>query len=127
MEKPTNEQHAVEMLKKIRGRSHNVHTGVALFVLKRLETNHIGGEGQDIIEIVSKKKFYETTKVHFSDESVLDDRILDNYVATGEPMDKAGGYGIQGLAGSFVTHIEGDYYNVVGLPLNRLAREVMKL
>ena len=65
--------------------------------------------------------FVERTDVEFGD---LDDGMIRAYVETGDPFDKAGGYGIQGKAGAFVSAIDGCYYNVVGLPLHRLSREI---
>lgn len=97
--KPKDEKDAFEMLKMIQGRSHYVYSGIAVI-------NKIN----DITESVK-------TKVTFSKMS--DKEILD-YIKTKEPMDKAGAYGIQGMGGTFVEGIEGCYYNVVGLPLNRL-------
>lgn len=99
--KPKDEKDALEMLKMIQGRSHYVYSGIAVI-------NKIN----DITETESVK-----TKVTFSKMS--DKEILD-YIKTKEPMDKAGAYGIQGMGGTFVEGIEGCYYNVVGLPLNRL-------
>lgn len=57
----------------------------------------------------------------------MSDQEIEAYIATGEPFDKAGSYGIQGRAGIFVERIEGDYYNVVGLPISRLCRELKSL
>ena len=103
LEKPADEAHAVAMLRSLSGRSHDVVTGCALFHGGRATT------------------FYERTAVQFS--SLSDDAIAA-YAATGDPLDKAGGYGIQGRAGAFVQRVDGCYYNVVGFPLNRLSREI---
>mmetsp|Transcript_290 Transcript_290/g.822 ORF Transcript_290/g.822 Transcript_290/m.822 type:complete len:202 (+) Transcript_290:321-926(+) len=103
LEKPRDAAHATEMLRTLSGATHRVVTGCALFR---------GGR---------RKSFYETTEVTFSE---LSDETIAAYVASGEPYDKAGGYGIQGSAGAFVSGISGCYHNVVGLPMNRLAREI---
>ncbi|KPJ04776.1 N-acetylserotonin O-methyltransferase-like protein [Papilio xuthus] len=84
---------------ELSGRTHTVYTGV---VVKSFD------------EIV---KFTEKTNVVFGE---MDDEQIRGYIATGEPMDKAGGYGIQGVGGTFVERVEGDYFTVVGLPLYRL-------
>ncbi|XP_013135952.1 PREDICTED: maf-like protein THA_448 isoform X2 [Papilio polytes] len=97
--KPTSEREAFQMLKRLSGRTHTVYTGV---VVKSFD------------EIV---KFTEKTNVVFGE---IDDEQIQGYIATGEPMDKAGGYGIQGVGGTFVERVEGDYFTVVGLPLYRL-------
>ncbi|XP_072937236.1 dTTP/UTP pyrophosphatase [Epargyreus clarus] len=97
--KPTTEQEAFIMLSRLAGRKHTVYTGV---VVKRCE------------EVV---KFTEKTDVVFGK---LDEQQIRAYIASGEPMDKAGGYGIQGIGGTFVERVEGDYFTVVGLPLYRL-------
>jgi len=102
--KPASEAEALEMLKRLQGRTHEVWTGLAIVR---------GGEQRTAAEV---------TKVQFAR---LDDAELRAYVRTGEPLDKAGGYGIQGLAAQFVRRIEGDYGNVVGLPLARL-RQLLK-
>lgn len=103
LEKPESEADARRTLRRLAGARHEVLTGVALF-----------RESQE-------RTFFERTSVFFSE---LQDADIDAYVATGEPLDKAGSYGIQGKAGAFVERIEGDYYNVVGLPMNRLSREL---
>lgn len=104
LEKPSSESNACEMLRSLSGGRHYVYTGVALF-----------REGETRI-------FHERTAVTFS---ALSDEVISAYVATGECMDKAGAYGAQGQAGSFIEGFDGDYFNVVGLPLNRLSRELI--
>jgi len=94
--KPKNGEHAFRMLKLLSGRIHRVTTGYCII--------HEGKEHCG--KVVTEVKFRE-----------LDDDIIREYVKTGEPMDKAGAYGIQGKAGLFVEWIRGDYYNVVGFPL----------
>jgi septum formation protein len=100
LEKPKNAAHARAMLKQLSGRQHQVLTGVSLLPL---------GEGK-AVSIVEK------TKVSFRR---LSDNEIADYVSGGEPMDKAGSYGIQGKAGAFVKRIEGCFFNVMGLPLSR--------
>jgi nucleoside triphosphate pyrophosphatase len=106
--KPVDNHEAKSMLKQLSGRWHAVMTGVALY---DVESRH---------EVAD----YEKTLVKFAQ---LTDREIDWYVHTGEPKDKAGAYGIQGLGGLFVDEIAGNYYNVVGLPIPlvyRLARRL---
>ncbi|NLM38063.1 MAG: septum formation inhibitor Maf [Firmicutes bacterium] len=98
--KPADQAEARRMLRALSGRWHQVFTG--LVILHR-EKNRTA---------------FEMTRVHFRP---LTDREIDAYVQTGEPMDKAGAYGIQGLGAIFVDRIEGCFYNVMGLPLPRLA------
>ena len=105
--KPKSEEDAVEMLHLLSGRDHQVMTGVTVLRGEKCET------------------FTEVTDIHFRE---LSDREIRAYVATGEPMDKAGSYGIQGGAALFCTHMVGDFYNVMGLPVCRLGqalREIM--
>jgi septum formation protein len=99
--KPSSEAEARRMLRLLSGAVHDVHTGVA--VVRR------PGSMEGIIE--------ETTRVTFAP---LSDDDIENYISTGEPFDKAGAYAIQGIAGRYITRIEGCYFNVVGLPLARL-------
>ena len=103
--KPKNEDHAYEILLSLQGRAHEVYTGVCL------------------IEDGEAKTFYEETKVTFYE--ISEDEI-ERYIETGEPMDKAGSYGIQGKAAVFIKGIEGDYYNVVGFPIARFLQEIRK-
>ena len=107
MGKPGNEEEAEEMLKTLSGRTHTVYTGVAL-----LEKDPGGS-------IASEKTFAEATEVRFFS---LSEEEVDWYVSTGEPMDKAGAYGIQGLGRVLVEGIDGDYLTVVGLPAARVYR-----
>lgn len=105
--KPTSGQHAVEMLMSLQGREHQVMTGVWL-----IRTN----DGKIIVKEdgftdVATVKFFPMTREE-----------AEEYVATGEPMDKAGAYGIQGYAMRFVEGINGDFYTVMGLPAGRLLR-----
>lgn len=101
--KPKDCEEAMEMLEMLGGRSHEVYTGVALY---RFEDGKI-----------SREAFAECTKVSMYPISKAQARW---YVGTGEPMDKAGAYGIQGKGAVFIRGIEGDYNNVVGLPLAKV-------
>ena len=99
--KPASQDDARSMLRRLSGRIHEVHTGLAL--LRK------PGAEQRVVE--------EITRVHFTS---LTAQEIEDYIATGEPFDKAGAYGIQGIGGRYVTRIEGCYFNVMGLPLARL-------
>ncbi|MDX6040908.1 Maf family protein [Scandinavium lactucae] len=96
LEKPRDAEHAAAMLRQLSGHTHQVMTAVAL------------ADSQQTVDCMV------TTEVTFR---VLSDEDIQGYVATGEPMDKAGAYGIQGLGGCFVRKINGSYHAVVGLPL----------
>ena len=124
MEKPQSREHAREMICSMRGREHNVHTGVALINIGNCCEEE---DGEHATRILCERQFFCTTKVHFCDGESLTNDVIDDYISTDEPYDKAGGYGIQGIAGCFVKGIEGCYYNVMGLPLSRLAIEIGKL
>ena len=101
--KPRSEKEAVEMLRSLSGRIHKVYTGVAIVCGEKVTS------------------FFEETEVEFY--TLTDQEILD-YVATGEPMDKAGAYGIQGRGAVLVKRINGDYFNVMGLPISKVYREL---
>jgi len=94
--KPRDSDDAISMLRRLSGRTHQVLTGVAVVC------------GQE------RRVAVASTQVSLV---ALDDATIAGYVSTGEPMDKAGGYGVQGIASRFVDHIDGSYTNVVGLPM----------
>lgn len=99
--KPKDKSDAFDMLKKLSGREHSVYTGVTV----------IKGDRRETFSVQTKVKFFTLT-----------DSEISNYLDTGEPFDKAGAYGIQGKGSLLVEKINGDYFNVVGLPISRLAR-----
>lgn len=104
--KPSSQEDAFNMLKTLSGRTHKVITGCALFCRDK------------------KIVFSSETKVSFFE---LTDSEIAEYIKTGEPMDKAGAYGIQGKGSLLIEKIEGDYFNVVGLPVSQLSRELRKI
>lgn len=108
--KPKDQGQARQMLKSLRGRSHSVFTGVTLI------RREAGGREDMVV-------FSERTDVEFYP---MEDAEIENYISTGEPMDKAGAYGIQGKAFVYIRGIQGDYYNVVGLPAARIYQEMKK-
>ena len=112
MGKPVDEIKAQEMLSRLQGNTHQVYTGVTL--LWQAE-----GEQEP-----QRKTFYEKTDVTMFPMSTEEIR---SYIATGEPMDKAGAYGIQGKCAAYIRGLSGDYYNVVGLPVGRLYQELKGL
>jgi septum formation protein len=97
--KPRDEEDARAMLRRLSGKAHKVTSGIALLTDTRAVTA------------------YEETEVRFS---VLTEAEIDRYVKSGEPMDKAGAYAVQGLASVWIEGLTGDYFNVVGLPVHRL-------
>lgn len=98
--KPADKENAKEMLSSLSGKRHEVYTGFCITDGDKTVTG------------------YEKTQVYFRE---LSETEIDNYIKTGEPMDKAGAYGIQGKGALFVSKIEGDYFNVVGLPVCALS------
>lgn len=104
--KPQNAANAAEMLARLSGRTHTVYTGVWL----KTEKN--------------ERSFYEATEVEFYP---LTKKEIADYIATGEPFDKAGAYGIQNKGALLVKSLKGDYFNVVGFPIARVARELRAL
>lgn len=106
--KPKDKNDAFTMLSQLSQDMHSVFTGVCILLKK---------DGVLVDNII----FCEETKVKMCE---LDEEEIRDYIATGEPRDKAGAYAIQGMAGAFIERIEGDYYNVVGLPIARLVKEL---
>lgn len=113
--KPATEDEARTMLRELSGRTHQVATGVCIVKAGDTAAPH-AAESLSFVD-VTDVTFYELT-----------DEQIEHYVASGEPMDKAGAYGIQGTGGRMLVHdISGDFYNVVGLPIARVARAIQKL
>ena len=104
--KPKSEEDAKAMLRMLSGREHQVMTGCTVLWGDKCET------------------FTEVTDIHFRP---LSEKEIARYVASGEPMDKAGAYGIQGGAALFCSHMVGDYYNVMGLPLCHLGETLRRM
>ncbi|CAI5737405.1 unnamed protein product [Hyaloperonospora brassicae] len=110
LEKPKDEQDAFNMLTKLSGRPHQVFSGVAIFTTKRgIDHPHL---------------FFETTHLAFGP---LEPDDIRAYIATGEPMDKAGAYGLQGRARCFVKEVHGCSNNVIGFPVQRFCHEIKAL
>ena len=101
--KPVDEEQAFTMLKSLSNKTHSVYTGVAILYKNK------------------ERRFFEKTDVTFKN---IDDETAKRYIKTGEPLDKAGAYGIQNKGALLVKSISGDYFNVVGLPISRLAEEL---
>lgn len=108
--KPKNEKDAVEMLTMLSGKTHEVYTGVSLWMREN---------GKKV-----QYSFYEKTEVTMYP---IRQGEIEAYVKSGEPMDKAGSYGIQGSGARFIQKINGDYNNVVGLPVARIYQELAQL
>jgi len=102
--KPADENDAKNMLKRLSNRVHSVFTGVTI----------IKGEREESFFVETKVKFYN-----------LSDEMIESYIKTREPFDKAGAYGIQGYGCLLVESIEGDYFNVVGLPVSKLNQSLL--
>lgn len=101
--KPKDKHDAFLMLKSLSGKEHSVFTGVTIIKNDKTET----------FSVQTKVKFFE-----------LSDDEINKYISTNEPFDKAGAYGIQGKGSLLVEKIDGDYFNVVGLPISILARKL---
>lgn len=112
MGKPADESQAQDMLSRLQGNTHQVYTGVTLIW-------QAAGEREQ-----RRKTFFEKTDVSMFPMSTEE---IKSYIATGEPMDKAGAYGIQGKCAAYIKGLSGDYYNVVGLPVGRLYQELKEI
>mmetsp|Transcript_33238 Transcript_33238/g.107480 ORF Transcript_33238/g.107480 Transcript_33238/m.107480 type:complete len:223 (+) Transcript_33238:66-734(+) len=120
LEKPADAAGAAAMLSSLSGRSHQVCTGVSFIYGPQIAppTGTAAGVPEPLPH---EHSFVEVTTVDFCD---LSSEAIERYIASGEPMDKAGSYGIQGLGGTFVTGIRGCYHNVVGFPMHRFCKEI---
>ncbi len=104
--KPKTKEKAFEMLKRLQGNTHEVITGIA---------------------IISQQRTFKDVSVSKVTFASMSDEEINEYIETGECFDKAGGYGIQGIGGRFISHIEGDYYSIMGLPLNIVYEELKNI
>lgn len=104
--KPADEEDAKKMIRSLAGKKHQVYTGVCL--IKKFKDTSV-------------KTFSVKTDVYVDD---ISDKEIELYVATGDPLDKAGSYGIQGVFSKHIRKIDGDYFNVVGLPVNEIYRQL---
>ncbi|XP_036167015.1 probable bifunctional dTTP/UTP pyrophosphatase/methyltransferase protein [Myotis myotis] len=114
LEKPVDKQDAYSMLSRLNGKEHSVFTGVTI----------IQCSCRDSRLDMEISEFHEETLVKFSQ---LSEELLWDYIHSGEPMDKAGGYGIQALGGMLVEYVHGDFLNVVGFPLNHFCKKLAEL
>lgn len=104
--KPESSEEARQVLKKLSGNTHSVYTGVSIHYKRE------------------KEIFYEKTLVTFWE---LTNEEIEGYLHSGEPFDKAGSYGIQGIGAAFVRKIDGDYFSVVGLPVAKVYRQLRRM
>lgn len=116
MGKPYSADHAREMLGRLSGRTHEVITGVSVWMIMLNESEENGGDGNVSLGF---RSFSESSFVTFKE---LTPETINAYVATGETIDKAGAYGIQGKGAALVEKYEGDYNNIVGLPVETLLK-----
>lgn len=118
--KPSDEEDAARMLSALQGRSHEVYTGVAVLeYADQRENSPVVGP-----EPIKKENYAVETRVYVNP---MTEQEIREYIATGDPMDKAGAYGIQGRFAAYIDRIEGDYYNVVGLPVSRVYRTLKEM
>ncbi|MBN1891341.1 MAG: septum formation protein Maf [Clostridiales bacterium] len=106
--KPSSNSEAIDMLRSLCGQKHRVYTAVSI-----RQNDH-------------EKSFCSKTTVTFRPADPYQDQLIECYAETGSPLDKAGGYGIQDMGALLISEIKGDYYTVVGLPIARLARELVR-
>ncbi|MCD8232068.1 MAG: Maf family protein [Clostridiales bacterium] len=122
--KPHDAEDACRMLRSLSGKTHQVYTGVCLLLIGGEKTDMADGKCRDSGVLKKEVLFSEKTDVTFY--PMTEEEICE-YVGTGDPLDKAGAYGIQGICGKYIKGIEGDYNNVVGLPIARLYQEMKPL
>lgn len=121
--KPKDEEDAKRTLKELSGKPHIAITGFVLVTPGTWKVGHLLKESEDKPALCVMLA-YETTEVFMCD---LPPEIINAYLKTGEPMGRAGSYSIQDLAATFVESINGDYYNVVGLPLHKFCRQMLQV
>lgn len=114
MGKPKDAEEAKEMIQELQGKHHEVYTGVSVIINEYDEQNEL--QTREIC-------FYEKTKVYVS---TMSEEEIQSYIETKEPFDKAGAYAIQGRFATFIRKIEGDYFNVVGLPIAKIYEVLSK-
>ena len=114
LEKPTDEADAKRMLTSLSGRKHCVHTGVAVYLVPKASGDTTSSSSSAPPTLMAS--FTDTAQVCFAKFTESD---IDAYIATKEPMDKAGSYGIQGIGGQLVSNVDGDFFTVMGLPMHR--------
>uniref|UniRef100_A0A0D6R862 Maf-like protein n=1 Tax=Araucaria cunninghamii TaxID=56994 RepID=A0A0D6R862_ARACU len=117
LEKPQDEKDAFNMLSSLSGCQHKVYTGVSLVLPPLIPDPKV--RDPPVV-----RTFWEETKVEFAN---IEDVAIEAYINSGEPMDKAGAYGIQGIGGTFVKAIVGCFFNVMGFPVHRFAVEIDQL
>lgn len=126
--KPADQEDAVRMLSSLQGRCHEVYTGVAVLEYGGDTEKASAGAAEQIpgglTGDVRKENYAVETKVYVNP---MTEQEIRDYIATGEPMDKAGAYGIQGRFAAYIDRIDGDYYNVVGLPVSRVYRTLKEM
>ena len=113
--KPESAEDAQRILRELSGKTHEVITGVSVWLVSAPTTEDVS---------LGFRTFTETSRVTFKE---LTDQEIADYIATGEPMDKAGAYGIQGLGGNLVGAIDGDFDNIVGFPIKRFMDEFSEI
>ncbi|XP_046576453.1 probable bifunctional dTTP/UTP pyrophosphatase/methyltransferase protein [Haliotis rubra] len=121
-EKPKSRDDAFKMITSLSGRPHTVYSGIALVSPSQssvITSGELTKDGKFRLTL-----FHEGTDVMMTDMS---EEVVRMYIETGEPMDKAGGYGIQAIGGTLVEGIRGDYFNVMGFPLHRFSRTLANL
>ena len=110
--KPADREEAISMIKNISGTSHEVYTGVSFYLYNE-------STKEEKVDVIINK-----TKVNVCDINIEE---IEEYVDSKDPFDKAGGYGIQGSFAKYISSIEGDYYNVVGLPVSDVYQKIKDL
>ena len=113
LEKPRDEEDARRMLGMLSGKQHTVFTAVTILASPR-----------DTTDVFTASEFVESSQVRFVELGIED---IDSYIASREPFDKSGAYGVQGVGSLFVRSISGCYFNVMGLPLSKLSSEIAKI